>query len=194
MLLVKQQRLQTVRVTSRRIPIQLRQYLLLSKLASFPPNTSYLQHKCFNEPLPTTTKLRTTTKFLSGPVGCQDFDESSRSTGTPFNIHLQQTAHSLFFLLPPFSHQPFGEKTLQTVLAYLEMLGYFCFSIASESQKKKSLKHTKTYFFLFFCTLFAKNGLFAIWPPFLNRRLLINGSFLSIVTFHMVNVKRVVLR
>ena len=29
--------------------------------------------------------------------------------------------------------------------------------------------------------------------PFLNRRLLINGSFLSIVTFHLVNVKRVVL-
>ena len=29
--------------------------------------------------------------------------------------------------------------------------------------------------------------------PFLNRRLLINGSYLSIDTFHMVNVKRVVL-
>ena len=66
-------------------------------------------------------------------------------------------------------------------------------STSSFAKKKKSLKHTKTYFFLFFCTLFAKNGLFAIWPPFLNRRLLINGSFLSIVTFHMVNVKRVVL-
>ena len=29
--------------------------------------------------------------------------------------------------------------------------------------------------------------------PFLNRQLLINGSFLKKVTFHMVNVKRVVL-
>ena len=113
-LLVKRQRLQTVRVTSRRIPIQLRQYLLLSKLASFSPNTSYLQHKCFNEPLPTTTKLRTTTNFLSGPVGCQDFDESSRSTGAPFNIHLQQTEHSLFFCYLPSHTSRLGKKRLCT--------------------------------------------------------------------------------
>ena len=153
MLLVKRQRLQTVRVTSRRIPIQLRQYLLLSKLASFSPNTSYLQHKCFEEPLPTTTMFGKKTKFLSGPVGCHDFDESSRSTGAPFNIHLQQTAHSLFFCYLPSHTSRLGRK---------QMLGYFCFSIASVSQKKKSLKHTKTYFFLFFCTFFAKNCLFAI--------------------------------
>ena len=45
----------------------------------------------------------------------------------------------------------------------------------------------------YFCTLFSKNWLFATRPPFLNRWYLINGSFLSRVTFHMVNVKRVVL-
>ena len=53
--------------------------------------------------------------FLSGPVGCQDFDESSQFTRTPLTIDLQQTAHSLFFSLPPFSHQQCGRKTLWTV-------------------------------------------------------------------------------
>ena len=33
-----------------------------------------------------------------------------------------------------------------------------------------------------------KNVIFREKVPFLNRRLLINGSFLSIVTFHIVNV------
>ena len=45
----------------------------------------------------------------------------------------------------------------------------------------------------YFCTLFSKNCLFATRPPFLTRWYLINGSFLRKVTFHMVNVKRVVL-
>ena len=154
-------RLQTLRVTSRRIPIQLHQYLLLPKLASFSPNTSYLQHKCFEEPLPTTTKLRTMTKFLSRPVGCQDFDESSQSTGAPLTIDVHETSsrhRTLFFsvtsLLTPAVWGKGGSCRF--------LPGEFCFSFASKSQKKKSLKHTKTYFFLFFCTLFAKNGLFAI--------------------------------
>ena len=38
-----------------------------------------------------------------------------------------------------------------------------------------------------------KNGLFSKKQPFLNRRLLRNGSFFNIVMFHMVNAKRVVL-
>ena len=40
-----------------------------------------------------------------------------------------------------------------------------------------------------------KNGLFFFKKkaPFLNRQLLRNGSFIRKVTFHMVNVKRVVL-
>ena len=61
---------------------------------------------------------------------------------------------------------------------------------------KRVLFPEKSVFILllsYFCTLFSKNGLFATWPPFLNRWLLRNGSFLRKVTFHMVNVKRVVL-
>ena len=41
--------------------------------------------------------------------------------------------------------------------------------------------------------LLNKNALFFKKQPFLNRRLLRNGSFLSRVTFQMVNVKRVVI-
>ena len=39
-----------------------------------------------------------------------------------------------------------------------------------------------------------KTDFFREKVPFLNRRLLRNGSFLSIVMFHMINVKRVVLQ
>ena len=38
-----------------------------------------------------------------------------------------------------------------------------------------------------------KTDFFSKKQPFLNRRLLRNGSFFNIVMFHMVNVKRVVL-
>ena len=61
---------------------------------------------------------------------------------------------------------------------------------------KRVLFPEKSVFILllsYFCTLFSKNWLFATRPPFLNRRLLINGPFSRIVTFHMINVKRVVL-
>ena len=144
--------------------------------------------------MPTTTKLRTTIKFLSRPVGHQDFLKSHRDQrarlGTSTVTRLPANIALSFFLLHPFSHQQCGRNALNGAC----LPGEFYFSVASESQKKKSLKHTKTYFFLFFCTLFAKNGLFATWPPFLNRWLLIHCSFSRIVTFQMINVKRVVLK
>ena len=96
-----------------------------SNCASFSPNTSYLQYKSFEESLPTTPKLRTTTKFLSGPVGCQDFDESSRSTGAPFNIHNQQTPHSLFFCYFPSHTSSVRENALNGACLLVD----FCFSI-----------------------------------------------------------------
>ena len=43
-------------------------------------------------------------------------------------------------------------------------------------------------------SLNKKNLTFFKNQPFLNRRLLRNGSFLRKVTFHIVNVKRVVLQ
>ena len=64
------------------------------------------------------------------------------------------------------------------------------------NSKKVLFPGKSVFIFLlsYFCTLFSKNWLFATRPPFLNRWYLINGSFLSRVTFHMVNVKRVVLK
>ena len=38
-------------------------------------------------------------------------------------------------------------------------------------------KVEKTQFFPFFCTLFAKNVIFATRLPFVNRQLLLNGTF-----------------
>ena len=55
--------------------------------------------------------------------------------------------------------------------------------IETELRFPEKIKQKKHFFSLRFAT----------WPPFLNHRLLINGSFSRIVTFHMVNVKRVVL-
>ena len=62
-------------------------------------------------------------------------------------------------------------------------------------QRQNFCKKSQFLFFfkLFLHTFFAKKGLFATRPPFLNRPLLINGSFFRKVTFHMINVKRVVL-
>ena len=55
------------------------------------------------------------------------------------------------------------------------------------NSKKVLFPGKSVFIFLlsYFCTLFSKNWLFATRPPFLNRWYLINGSFLSRVTFHI---------
>ena len=128
--------------------------------------------------MPTTTKLRTTIKFLSRPVGHQDFLKSHRDQrarlGTSTVTRLPANIALSFFLLPPFSHQQCGRNALNGAC----LPGEFYFSVASESQKKKSLKHTKTYFFLFFCTLFAKNGLQSeVTPAFFIAKEEVDCSF-----------------
>ena len=84
------------------------------------------------------------------------------------------------------------KTAFQNILPCLNIPEFIVFLLKLNCGFPKKIKRKKPFFPLI-CTLFAKNRLFATWPPFLNRRLLINGSFSRIVTFHMINVKRVVL-
>ena len=61
--------------------------------------------------------------------------------------------------------------------------------------KKGTFFEKKCPFFLYFCTLFAKNGLFAAQPPFFeslitHKWFIFEHSYI----YHMVNVKRVVIQ
>ena len=83
------------------------------------------------------------------------------------------------------------KTAFQNILPCLNILEFIVFLLKLNCGFPKN-KADKT-FFPSICTLFVKNRLFATQLPFLNRRLLTNGSFSRTVTFHMVSVKRVVL-
>ena len=126
--------------------------------------------------LPSTTKHRTTTKFLSGPVGCQDFDESWPSTGVPFNIHLQQTAHSLFFCYFPSHTSSVGENALKDVC----FTGELCFRVP----EKKVLKTYEGLFFPIFLHTFCQKRTFCYLTtffesPITHKRFIFKDSYIS---------------
>ena len=54
---------------------------------------------------------------------------------------------------------------------------YFFPKLKLRSPKKIKQKKNIFSFFFFFCTLFAKNEIFATRVPFVNRQLLLNGRF-----------------
>ena len=85
------------------------------------------------------------------------------------------------------------KTAFQNILPCLNIPEFIVFLLKLNCSGSRRNKAEKTFFSFDLHTFCQKQTFCYTWPPFLNRRLLINGSFSRIITFHMANVKRVVL-